>query len=1726
MPQTYMKLRQLIWLLLLFSLFGALVISNFSYAQTGSPPRSSGYVIGNNYYFNAYTNENTFNSCAAQRVTSRQVCASTKEVKTVRSRLYLQGTQIWATQWMEHTNHNYQMVGGQCGTEGRRRGFKDEDYGGYGSGPAWICSFEYRTENECASYRTEYTKGACLTSAQACRENSTLCGYVNNHLDWFNKPPVASNVSLITKENIEGSVTLVATDPDGPTPTVFNVSTQSPYGTATISGNTLTFKPNQNWFGSTTVSYRAQDNKGAWSNTATVNITVTERRLVADDFIYDSLTRSGVIKIRGIDEVPETGMIYLEKGGSTQYQITPSKSVVDSNRAHYDYSLSKAPSGTHKLKADIHDSLGHVYTFTYGDITIYVLKTLGFTYDPVSRDGQLLVEDKGEILRDIKVQLLDEKGGGKYEVTPSCARSLEMIRQCSFNLNDAPEGRYEAKISLIDNFDFDFSTKQGEIIIDKTPADITHSIPRNGQVQYVSDIYFEVIDEYDADITIKSITLFDDESGKEQSLGWEKAGDKIVLDHFSIFPSASTNSNYHIKIETVDHQLNESELVADFYFEPKSFSNETLNVPALLHAFNRPDGSPAIRTDKIRLSTGDVITGQHDIVASLDRNAEHPVEVNGVLVEAGQTRVVASGYNFGREYGQLKLSVVATSEEETNSQLLVSVAAPNAPLGLFNLNFWTPAAKIESNSWTFKQVIDPINMMVRSDNDSLCAITSNEQTARRADPFNQPYCFIEWNQLPDEVTPQTKSENGLQHAALGGQAVEVGTQKIDYSLYIFNGAGNKVHIEDGEYEIEVESALDTMALNAILPEVPVLKLIDELDVRFRQTKGKSCALTLEESQAVRSSSSGIRENSLTCLFEWKELPPEVEQVDWVRQPQARGIVPESGEYNFKWELSVFSQKGVKVLLADQTQQVEVVDPPAPEITLESKYLLEDGKTVVIPINENYVGDVLIEGQRTNMDIEILRNEHVLYDENVQSGFGGYRNIIQRPLNEDRDNRTLWGESLFSVKSTYELMPELLDEKFYSVHSAPVTGAKPFISSPNEFALNTDTLPIHVDILNQYSHRDPYDMERMGEWQVRVMRIPLRGDLEPMSDFMDMEEGHAELDIDIGDIDDVRTLRFTSEAKLIHAIDGYERTEISPRVLILSLLRGDAIEADITTRTLSGPAPLRGSFKIDLKEREMQSATGDIVWELSKDGGNTWEEYIPDERYKFIYNNEFETGIYHLRANITNRHSGASKYTEVIEIIAYDKPELRIEGPTIRFVGDKVVLTATPGYESISNGEKVFTPIELGDTVIEWSTDNGRTYDQEGDSITLFSDSQQRIMVAARVRTTHAPEEDRYAFNVTKTSVEFKPIRSIRVRITGPSLVEVGKEYEFEAVTSLPYRGMGDNILGYFTLPNGEQVEGKTLTYTPTDEDLAGGRMAISYHAWIEGYEDQGTDASHTLRSSIWKYIWPDFAMHYQANAPYAPALLTMTIRPMQAVGNRLEDVKYEWTLPEPIEMLDDSRDIIRKFNVLEAGDYTVRVVITDARGHEAVIEHPMNLEEAIPYQLNLELSPDNAGFREPLTLTVRPRISGGHPRDRFGSLEFTVDDKPVESLSRYAKIDLEKGVYDIGVKMISQMGVITEESTRVEVFENQVPICTVSERESSASVRFTADCTDPDGRMRGYDWQLGDRELVSGSKSITVGRHRLEEINQITLVGIDDSGGRSEPVVISINYQLEGVGEE
>jgi hypothetical protein len=101
-----------------------------------------------------------------------------------------------------------------------------------------------------------------------------------------NQPPVARDTAVTVAEGGSTTVTLNAKDTDG-TIANYAVPAQPSHGTASVSGNVLTYVPTAGFHGLDTVQWIATDNGGA-SDTAKVVVTVTQVTLQAQSIGFSS----------------------------------------------------------------------------------------------------------------------------------------------------------------------------------------------------------------------------------------------------------------------------------------------------------------------------------------------------------------------------------------------------------------------------------------------------------------------------------------------------------------------------------------------------------------------------------------------------------------------------------------------------------------------------------------------------------------------------------------------------------------------------------------------------------------------------------------------------------------------------------------------------------------------------------------------------------------------------------------------------------------------------------------------------------------------------------------------------------------------------------------------------------------------------------------------------------------------------------------------------------------------------------------------------------------------------------------------------------------------------------------------------------------------------------------------------------------------------------------------
>lgn len=114
-----------------------------------------------------------------------------------------------------------------------------------------------------------------------------------------NRAPVAQVQSVSLARDTAKAIVLVATDADAGDTRTYAIVTAPAHGTLTGAAPNLTYTPARGYAGADAFSFRATDNRGAVSNTATVSITVTAATTTGSSIRPASATEAASVSAGG-----------------------------------------------------------------------------------------------------------------------------------------------------------------------------------------------------------------------------------------------------------------------------------------------------------------------------------------------------------------------------------------------------------------------------------------------------------------------------------------------------------------------------------------------------------------------------------------------------------------------------------------------------------------------------------------------------------------------------------------------------------------------------------------------------------------------------------------------------------------------------------------------------------------------------------------------------------------------------------------------------------------------------------------------------------------------------------------------------------------------------------------------------------------------------------------------------------------------------------------------------------------------------------------------------------------------------------------------------------------------------------------------------------------------------------------------------------------------------------
>jgi hypothetical protein len=88
----------------------------------------------------------------------------------------------------------------------------------------------------------------------------------------------------------------------------------------------------------------------------------------------------------------------------------------------------------------------------------------------------------------------------------------------------------------------------------------------------------------------------------------------------------------------------------------------------------------------------------------------------------------------------------------------------------------------------------------------------------------------------------------------------------------------------------------------------------------------------------------------------------------------------------------------------------------------------------------------------------------------------------------------------------------------------------------------------------------------------------------------------------------------------------------------------------------------------------------------------------------------------------------------------------------------------------------------------------------------------------------------------------------------------------------------------------------------------------------------------------------------------------------------------------------------------------------------------------------------------------------------------------------------------------------------IDMLQNHPPVCELIALPSAHEVYVEAKCTDHDGKITGYAWEVNSQPIVSTAHRISFSKTNTPQSASVTITGRDDAKKLSTPVSINVVY--------
>ena len=868
--------------------------------------------------------------------------------------------------------------------------------------------------------------------------------------------------------------------------------------------------------------------------------------------------------------------------------------------------------------------------------------------------------------------------------------------------------------------------------------------------------------------------------------------------------------------------------------------------------------------------------------------------------------------------------------------------------------------------------------------------------------------------------------------------------------------------------------------------------VESTQMRLGQTKGIKCKTAASDELALLQAR-GVYKG---CTVKWEQLPAGLESIIYPTSFALQGGIESLGETQWGYSVYFHDKFGNKALAKSGTAKVMVNEAPAPDFQLTTLNKLEDG-VYGISHNSNQItrymlqtvpADNILHISSTNGEID----KEIFLKQRLTKKPYSIRNALKRPVVA---GKMAWDKTTYTVDAYHRRSPDSRTTTSFDLITFPDGGVRAKLALETKETTNAQVVNATVQLGKQKGSNLVYDIPKMGRWK-SYLAIRQNGQYVAITDPVNLDDqGRASFVLNANDVY-LKSNAVYAVAEALSPFEKYKRTVISTSAR-LNVLQSEAIDGLLTARTTRAKVPFSSAMIFNYEDKQDRAAAEPVGWETSLDGDD-WTDLGVKAGQKMYSARITEVGVKFFRVKMQNRLTGEISYTDPLRIVGYETPDIWIEGADSVYAGSKTTLT-------VYSDE---TADIAADGFAEWSVDGGVNW-ESGDTIKEFTVTQ-NMKVLARYRLNSTDDEvGEEGYIQTSHRINAIPLAPVRVSVSGPKSVEVGSTIKLTAKSSHSNSTITDNLVSYWTTPGGERIDGTNIEYTVKDTDIQDGQLAnFVFTSYVENFEEK-TKASATVSTTVWQYSMPEIGLTLMSRIQIAPAVIVARVDTPYFYAPGVE-LKYEWILPAGVEVSRESSSLTY-LTATTPGVHKIGIQVSDNRGNTKDVFQFIDVIEADPLAMGVEVRPSNVYERAPVSYSVRTNAKPGHPNDSMQSYTWLLDGVELAGQTKpYANVAIQNpGTYNLSVKFKTEYGQEGELQQALTVVPNKPPVCEPTVTESTSSVTVASNCKDADGKIISikYTWRDDGYESSGGTKlRFTKSLH--DSLN-VRIRATDDSGAET-----------------